>query len=144
MVTCLSLYQRPQAEANYLKRLIQVRVVCRLFLPQAYKLVCTSLMPGLHFDFYNNPYNNDQHAYRPSHVTMFGSLKKKLSRRSSNPMTETNAAHSAKSMGSRSPGLTPPSNNDSFTSAAPATRRPSKHCNQAPCLRCQACLNGQH
>ncbi|KAF9695364.1 hypothetical protein EKO04_006353 [Ascochyta lentis] len=56
---------------------------------------------------------------------MFSGLKKKLSRRSSNPVTDTSAVHSAKSRGARSSGLTPPLNSDTIPSAAPATRRPT-------------------
>jgi hypothetical protein len=89
---------------------------------------------GFHSSFYNNPYNNESHTYQPQHVTMFSGLKKKLSRRSSNHITDTNAVHSAKSMDSRSVGLTPPHHSSPLSSASPATRRPSKHCRKCAIL----------
>lgn len=61
-------------------------------------------------------------------MSLFTGLKKKLARRSSNPVTDTHAVHSSKSIESQSAGLTTPHNSNSLTSASPATRRPSKYC----------------
>lgn len=132
MVACLSLYQRNHCTKRKLSQTtLPCLVSCRLFLRQAFKRRSPlTAMSGFHSGFYNNPYNNDHHEYQPPHVTMFGSLKKKLSRRSSNPVTDPNTVQSTKSMGSRSSGLTPPPVSNPLSSASPATRRPSKLCNQ--------------
>ncbi|KAF2828165.1 hypothetical protein CC86DRAFT_393303 [Ophiobolus disseminans] len=66
---------------------------------------------------------------------MFGSLKKKLSKRSSNPLNDptwsgagmsSNAPTNAKSTGPWSGGLTPPQDHNSVSSSSPATRRPNR------------------
>jgi hypothetical protein len=71
--------------------------------------------------------------YKPK-TTMFGSLKKKLSKRSSNSHndptwgganTSSTSPTTQKPIGSRTAGLAPPQDNNQYTSS-PATRRPSK------------------
>ena len=78
-----------------------------------------------------------------SKFSMFGSLKKKLSKRSPNPLndptwadanTRSTSPTAPKPAGSRSGGLAPPQDNNPFSSSSPATRRPSK-CNTVFPLR---------
>ncbi|KAK7188464.1 von willebrand factor [Paraphaeosphaeria sporulosa] len=58
----------------------------------------------------------------PHNMSMFGSLKKKLSRRGSNPLSQKSAeANTSTTQG----GYLAPSNSSSFTNPSPATRRPS-------------------
>ncbi|KAF1927087.1 von Willebrand factor [Didymella exigua CBS 183.55] len=56
---------------------------------------------------------------------MFSSLKKKLSRRSSNLLSDTTPVHPAKSVGSGSSRLAPPPVSNPYSSVSPVTRRPN-------------------
>jgi hypothetical protein len=76
------------------------------------------------------------YQHQSSRTSMLSSLKKKLSRRSSNPQndptwggvnTSSTSPTTSKSLGPRSGGLAPPQDNNPFSSSSsPATRRPSK------------------
>jgi hypothetical protein len=126
-------------QGNYLIVPAQTLTACRLFLPR--KPISHPCLPpmrsGTGFTTYDIYYKKQEHPknFQLSVFSMFSGLKKKLSRRSSNPLAGTNAVYGAKSVGSQNSGLAPPAAGSPFSLGSPATRRPSKHCRQPLCLR---------
>ncbi|KAF3040163.1 hypothetical protein E8E11_001387 [Didymella keratinophila] len=85
------------------------------------------MQSGTGFTTYDIYYNKQEHPknFQLPVLSMFSGLKKKLSRRSSNPLAGTNAVHAAKSVGSQNSSLAPPAAGSPFSSGSPATRRPN-------------------